>query len=98
MSKHTPGPWNNKDGLYITDIYTKDSVLVASAGSTLRVPSNINNAHEREANARLIAAAPEMYTAVKNLAECMKNEPDGFHPAWIEQINRILAKIDGKAP
>ena len=42
----------------------------------------------------LIAAAPEMYTAVKNLAECMKNEADGFHPAWAEQINRILAKIE----
>lgn len=55
MSKFTPGPWGIVDGLFISG---PDGVEFAS--------TKFDACEERrEANARLISAAPDMYEALK---------------------------------
>ena len=61
MSEYTPGPWTvNKDGTQVRTVERHDGhwVWVASmVGGATRA--------EREANARLIAAAPELLEALR---------------------------------
>lgn len=70
MVKHTPGPWTLD---FDDDDGRDDSVPVRGAGlssgwvAVAYVPIDYANRAEREANARLIAAAPAMYEALKAL-------------------------------
>lgn len=57
MSKHTPGPWATRDG---TDIVGFDNCKLASTAWSAHPE------RENEANARLIAAAPELLDAAKS--------------------------------
>lgn len=67
MSKHTPGPWRYKphsvDGNYMLIFCSDDS----SEGDNLR-------GYCGEANARLIAAAPDLLGALKAAEQAMSNE------------------------
>ena len=67
MSKHTPGPWNDKslDGSQ-WGVYSADGRSVAQAQQITPLPSDRTQI-ERTANARLIAAAPELLEALKDL-------------------------------
>lgn len=63
MSKHTPGPWHidkHKDGIFIHD---KLAVYIASVTSWGKKSEKMRI--ESEANAALIAAAPELLEACK---------------------------------
>jgi hypothetical protein len=55
-AQHTPGPWR---AAYIT---REEVLVVRSADSEVALVANDN-----DANARLIAAAPELLAALKNL-------------------------------
>lgn len=89
MSKFTPGPWkleydNNEEGQQFN-----------CGPASISFPYN-NPAREAEAqaNAQLIATAPEMYEALKAYAECSDGCTcgDGWgHEAAIE----ALRKADG---
>lgn len=89
MNMHTPGPWTTQhpQGTFETFIWQAEphSVLLASAHGL-----------NREANARLIAAAPELLEAVYQLvqwADCM----GGFEaPQW-GRARAALAKAKGGA-
>lgn len=66
MSKHTPGPWHHTTMLHgVQGIYGPDRYMVADAGNTRR------SVAEQVANARLIAAAPELLEA---LQECITED------------------------
>ena len=52
MSNHTPGPWKVNHG----SVYTIDDKPITGSFAT-----------EREANARLIAAAPELLEALEDI-------------------------------
>lgn len=89
-SKHTPtpGPWhvskhqNGREAL----IYGHDDFEVARACYP-----------NRDANARLIAAAPEMYEACKALiAYCDTNPPMGDSLWSVQQIRAAIAKAEGR--
>lgn len=67
MSAHTPGPWHvNENGRRVR-VYSK-------GGS--RIIAEIISPEGLEANARLIAAAPDMLTALHAICTAMK-----FHPS-----------------
>jgi len=96
MSKHTPGPWG-LDGVH-------EVVDATSAGVVQLWHWNKSN-NERDANARLIAAAPEMYEALRELLaewdaenDRTMEEDSAFQPdsAAIEAIRAVLAKIDAE--
>lgn len=70
--KHTPGPWNWCMGL-------QHHVTVGEISGT-KIPAEnlIANVPSGRANARLIAAAPEMLTLVIQYRDDMR------HPIWAE--------------
>jgi hypothetical protein len=91
-TKFTPGPWTfgnlpwrNGDGY----AYGGESTVSIPFGPTL-----ILGAGEK-ANARLIAAAPEMYVALLMVAS--KMDPSGIDdgPMW-QQIRASIAKAEGR--
>ena len=80
----TPGPWVT-DGMCVR---TTAGLLVARCTS---VPDrSINSAKE---NARLIAAAPEMYKLLEYFADGGMNDT-----AASKDVRSLLARIDGTKP
>lgn len=64
---HTPGPWEHDEKLP-TSVWA-NGIWVASTNV-----ETIRSLHERTANARLIAAAPELLDALVELRESLRNE------------------------
>ena len=77
MSKHTPGPWYADDvAVYTKKFATGERVslcYVACADGKDGWPPYSISVSEGRANARLIAAAPEMYEMLSKLREEMDN-------------------------
>ena len=67
--KHTPGPWKVITGAVYTAQSTGKVVPIASMD---REAGNGTSLVEREANARLIAAAPELLKALEEIADRLK--------------------------
>lgn len=96
MSKHTPGPW------YLEDAGESDrGKLVSIDSSPLRIiarPDWHGNHEEYMANARLIAAAPELLEALKLCDQRMKElqELTDYPFAWPRLAAReAIAKAEG---
>lgn len=60
-AKHTQGPWKIN--------YTKFSEIMAENGALIAKVNKLNGLVNLEANARLIAAAPELLAALHNMLE-----------------------------
>lgn len=104
MNKFTPGPWevNTEAGLPLREVFShsETDVLICDTGC-----SNVEmDAAEIEANAHLIAAAPEMYEALKDclrLLEDCTEETYGtptqeFFQRKADAVKAVLAKSEGK--
>ena len=94
MTKHTPGPWH---------VYGDDKTLIGAADGKMML-AKTNHRHicqewsrpveEAQANARLIAAAPELLVALKNLsAEMMFST--GREQVFVEEARAAIAKARG---
>lgn len=71
-AKHTPGPWNAKhreggDGMYRTEIYSAQYGGIATCEWTENNCGNGVTTTYREANANLIAHAPDL---LRSLIDC----------------------------
>lgn len=97
MSAHTPGPWDGKR----VDLWGSDRV---GLGLGFLSTSNEERRAEGLANARLIAAAPELYDAAENalnvIIACCKPD-DGVDDAKAiadarTMLRAALAKANGK--
>ena len=91
MSGHTPGPWT----------VTPDSFVMAGSRPSIGVARIITHAQEFVANARLIAAAPELLALLKLLRD------DWFEPHYglndigyaallRDRIRAAIAKAEGR--
>ena len=89
---HTPGPWQIDDctpgestGLRF-EVSTKDSVIARTTDGW----------KEAKANARLIAAAPEMYETMKAILAVV-NDPGPIFPGTAigDKLREVLAKVEG---
>lgn len=98
-TKFTPGPW-----LHYADVPSTDPHWhIVTNESRMRVIANIHiepgNAVD-EANARLIASAPDLYNALRRLF----NSPVGGYgqllpgAAILDEAERALAKAQGPSP
>ena len=83
MSKFTPGKWE------ATAVYG-DHPLVTADGRV--VADCFNN----EANARLIAAAPEMYRMLKEELIPTSDYGELLSFAREDKVRKLLARIDGE--
>jgi len=109
--KFTPGPWrvcHENDILIIRDrkpcspSYTPPPMLVANVGEILC------DAMERQANAALVAAAPEMYAELEKVEWILRNTTDWLERKFgnildvallrneAENIDALLAKARGE--
>lgn len=98
MSNHTPGPWTV--GMFLTNGGQKPVVSadrrIALADSQTDFERGQGWQHEcaeREANARLIAAAPDMLAILQRLRDSFP----GYIPDFIEAVNAAIDKAT-KAP
>lgn len=91
MSKHTPGPWTyRKLGVRaITYAITSGSTSIAAT-----TDSKARKAEEQIPNARLIAAAPEMYEALVWILQYIES-PDSFKAPAIEKVRAAIRKAEG---
>lgn len=93
MSKHTPGPWfigdANKPSEYTHGIQAGDFIVADLC-------DDAHTAGTRRANARLIAAAPELLEALKGLLNVI-SETRGIpaHEA-VQASLAAIAKAEGK--
>lgn len=102
-SKHTPGPWAYQED---SDAYTH---IVRGPGNGFICQLAQTTSAEIEANARLIAAAPEMFEALDTIGGLSRalrqGGPDpmdlqGLSDALEEAIdlaNSLVAQIEGRA-
>lgn len=96
MSKHTPGPWvaDNGEGYGEADIWR----IQPPIGSNVKIVAEmICDSAEAEANARLIAAAPELLEALRLfLAYNDQGAPLSFDTdAMWAKARSVVAKIEG---
>jgi hypothetical protein len=108
----TPGPWevySCEEGERHGQVFAPDGISDGKTvcdlpKSKLIQPEDKRKNHyfvhsaEDEANARLIAAAPEMYEMCKLLEECMENIDgrDGWDASYeLAKIREVLAKVEG---
>ena len=87
MSAHTLGPWeaermrltpqdkDRRSGFVVNGPDVSDALPVRICD--LRVPQGMTGFAEGEANARLIAAAPELLAALENATDAMAREDFG---------------------
>lgn len=71
MSKHTPGPWYYKSGTH--GIFGPEGKAIATLHGTPRGYPN----PDREANAHLLVAAPDLLEALRDLVDAITGRLDG---------------------
>lgn len=101
-AKHTPGPWYVfGNGHCVGGPFSSDdpdesgrkTAGIAMCGMRLRSPD------ESEANARLIAAAPDLLTTLEHIAGVSKRHTDGsarFDAELLKDIRKAIAKAKGE--
>jgi hypothetical protein len=100
VAKHTPGPWMVVE--IEPDAMPKTTFEVSVRGNPfwiayVQIEPNLPS----KANAHLIAAAPEMYEALKVLDSMWAGEgyktPESRTLALWKQIRAAIAKVEGRA-
>lgn len=91
MSNHTPGPWHLTDHIspHIS-IYAGGETVDGIEKPTKTIVGPIYKASGKEfaANARLIAAAPEMLAL-------LKNEVSTADSQWDCEVRALIARVEG---
>ena len=91
MSKHTPGPWeldveNEEDAVRRFVVNARQFTI-----GEWQIADMIDGDDEtRRANARLIAAAPDMLDELKSILEVLENQ--GLAPKRQETIRQVIEK------
>lgn len=93
-AQHTPGPWIYYADLPITD----PNWHIVTTANKMRVVANIHiepgNAMDK-ANARLVAAAPDMLEALKSIREWSPFLGAEDAPCWA-LVENAIAKAEGR--
>ena len=90
MSRHTPGPWETRlDEPYWLRVFGSDGHAIAKVYLDDAPVEDYNT--RQEANARLIAAAPELLQALKGVVYIANRETVEFDAA-----RAAIAKAEGR--
>lgn len=95
-AQHTPGPWlfshrEGADGMYRTEVFSAEHGGIATCDWTPKHCGNGVTATYREANARLVAAAPDLLEALTFAVRFF----DQLTPADAERMRKVLVKAGG---
>jgi hypothetical protein len=99
MTAHTPAPWRI-DASRPTQILTKDGDIVARAYDGVAAWNPTSAWMPGEANARLIAAAPDLLVALEAILGWCGSD-DGYHalpfePPWVDEVCAAVRKARGQ--
>lgn len=105
MSKHTPGPWENERGTITAHHGVGGLIQVVAECHVYDSARNCLSGAERDDNAQLIAAAPELLEAAKaakgRLAFLIAMEPPASKRcvdmmATDDMLRAAIAKAEGR--
>ena len=91
-STHTPGPW----GLSKTE-WASHAVLADDDVEVCFVCAGEHDAETELANARLIAAAPDMLAALRAMVTAEKYGTTATHDSAMMAVRDALAKAEGES-
>mgnify|MGYP001574830228 CR=1 FL=1 len=105
---HTPGPWTYYIAAH-SRLRAATGVGAGDYGAICTTGNHRPNERENEANARLIAAAPELLAGCRNLLDGLDagtfrpmvlddEEHGGWRVGNLDSMRALLAKIDGEVP
>ena len=90
MSKHTKGPWD-----YISD--TRDVIVSRAGFNDVLIAQLYKIGQDHEANARLIAAAPEMLELLKKCQSMLIGQEFKTRDSRVvDSIDELLIKLGEK--
>ena len=107
MNKFTDGPWELGYGSGLSGDVISWQCLLDEEAELCEIPirhgkeavivlnHHKENSETAQANANLIAAAPDMYEALKYQELCM-DSPDGDLQTFLHMRDAALAKAEGK--
>ena len=87
MSKHTSGPWETSNRF---DIYSESGYFIGCTCGNLTLPKSVELIDE--ANAKLIAAAPELLEACKEALYQLQ----GMDSACVMILKDAIKKAEGE--
>lgn len=99
-TQHTPGPWRVEEqpykssAFYIRGTKPNGKPMTWGLGAVAHIPRS--TVLPSEANARLIAAAPELLEALQNCLEQIAGGPDGSRVYFAAK--KVIAKATGGQP
>ena len=97
MTKHTPGPWKLEEGkvAFKSNIYAENGKLVvdSNAGEFYH-PFDCCEEGEANANALLIAAAPDLLVALEDLLEMAEDQARFIEAEVLEGVRGSLFNQD----
>lgn len=94
-SKHTPGPWTT------TSIHPQRDWVNASGRAALAEVAVVVSGREwpeGKANARLIAAAPDLLAACTRALGFVDSMPDNDNVGLADCLRAVIAKAEGREP
>ena len=95
MNKHTPGPWT------VNIPNNRETAIRGIHGGDYVIADILNDGYEddeQEANARLIAASPDMLEALRRVANLNENAGeigDGMLRTIVAEARAAIAKAEG---
>lgn len=111
MSKHTPGPWGvaGNGTMVVTppvetarDLVKTGQFPVTSIRIAITENQNYIPQKMAKANAHLIAAAPELLDACREMAQAMRDyemdvdvDPPNTHREMMQRARSVIAKAEG---
>lgn len=107
VTKHTPGPWREMRNGYtkkhisglpvMTTVIESASAIVCELWDR-RSADRVAPLNERQANARLIAAAPMLLELLKAQRERLGDgrNVEGWAAEWLEEIDAAIANAEGE--
>ena len=102
-TQHTPGPWigagpsfGDQFPRYTTEITTEDERYGDGYIQICELPFHHHD-EENEANARLIAAAPDLLEALKEMLDSHEDVCTGYGEGAADKARAAIAKATGDA-
>src|SRR3990167_911349 len=101
--KHTPGPWHyHYEGFNQMSVYSNVQTKCGSKGVVNHLSFYAGGEDEQKANARLIAAAPEILFMLKEARDFISEEAINYDPipeslpSILDDINSAIDKAEGR--
>jgi hypothetical protein len=106
MSKHTPGPWKT----YYAGPFNEDLIVTQIGGGAMYDPgcgsqvASISfqpggaKGEEMVANARLIAAAPDLLKLLREVMDVVEVvlDDESEMDTWLDHAHAAIAKVEGR--